>query len=101
MKRNVTEYDFIREFESSDTYRNNFSVVGLKALYEYLTQLEEDTGIEIEFDIVAICCDFTEYENFEELQAQYSNLELESLDDYNDYTTIIETDNGSIIIQNF
>ena len=101
MKRNVTEWDFIQEFASSDTYKNNFSIVGLKALYNFLTELEEDTDTEIEFDIVAICCDFTEYEDFEELKNTYSNLNLETLEDFEDYTTIIELDNGSIIIQNF
>lgn len=39
----------------------NWSRSGAFALVEHLEQLEEDTGIEIEFDAVAIRCDFSEY----------------------------------------
>lgn len=34
---------------------------GAYALVEHLEQLEEDTGTEIELDIVAIRCDYSEY----------------------------------------
>ena len=36
---------------------------GARALIEYLEQLEEDCGTELEFDAVAIRCDFAEYDN--------------------------------------
>lgn len=52
--------EFIDTFKKSDTYKNNFTYDGLEALFEYLEQLEEDTGT-IEFDIVGICCDYTEF----------------------------------------
>lgn len=38
-----------------------WSRAGAYALVEYLEQLEEDTGETIEFDIVAIRCDYSEY----------------------------------------
>lgn len=34
---------------------------GARALVEHLEQLEEDCGTEIEFDAVAIRCDYSEY----------------------------------------
>ena len=39
----------------------NWSRSGAFALVEYLEQTEEDTGTKIEFDAVAIRCDFSEY----------------------------------------
>lgn len=35
---------------------------GARALVEHLEQLEEDCGTEIEFDAVAIRCDYAEYD---------------------------------------
>jgi hypothetical protein len=40
-----------------------WSRAGALALVEYLEQLEEDCGAEIEFDAVAIRCDFSEYDS--------------------------------------
>jgi hypothetical protein len=40
-----------------------FSYEGTKALFEYFEQYEQDTGEQMEFDPVAIRCDFDEYEN--------------------------------------
>ena len=40
-----------------------WSRAGALALVEHLEQLEEDCGTEIEFDIVAIRCDYSEYDS--------------------------------------
>jgi hypothetical protein len=42
---------------------STFSRLGAYALVDYLEQMEEDTGEEIEFDSVAIRCDFSEYDS--------------------------------------
>jgi hypothetical protein len=45
----------------ADGLRNEgFSYRGLEILFEYLTEIEESDGIEMEFDPVAIRCDYTE-----------------------------------------
>ena len=41
----------------------NWSRSGARALVEHLEQLEEDCGTEIEFDAVAIRCDYSEYDS--------------------------------------
>ena len=41
----------------------NFSYEGLRALFDYLEEYEEYTGTPIELDVVALCCEFTEYED--------------------------------------
>lgn len=60
MKKTITKYEFVSAFQSSSTYQNNFSRVGLHELFEALEQWEEDLGEEIDFDIVAIACEYTE-----------------------------------------
>ena len=79
----------------SDNYKNNFSYEGLHALFEYLEDYEDDIGEEIEFDMVAICCQYSEYDNLDDFNASYGS-------DYKQYTfDMIEEKAGSIIfIQN-
>ena len=69
MKQTINEYQFKDAFQSSRP--NNFSYEGLTALYEYLEQYEEETGQEMELDVIGLCCDFTEYEDLEEFQGEY------------------------------
>ena len=59
IKQTVTESDFRDAFASIRP--DNFTYEGLGALYEYLEELSEDTGEDIELDVIAICCDYTEY----------------------------------------
>lgn len=48
---------------------DNFSYQGLRILFDYFEEFEESTGEEVEFDVIAICCDFSEdsYENIADL----------------------------------
>jgi|TARA_B100001094_G_C18011199_1_gene710193 hypothetical protein len=73
MKETVTVFRFRDAFKQSDTYKNNFSYEGLHALFEYFEQLEDDIGEEIELDVVAICCEYTEYDSLEDFNADYSS----------------------------
>lgn len=104
----VTWYDFSDWFTTSDTYKNNFSYEGLQALYDYLNELEESTDEQIEFDPIAICCDYTEFDSAKDAVAEYGAInESDSMDEdfakdwLRDKTQIIECENGHLIIQNF
>lgn len=112
MKQTITESDFVRAFLDWETYSKNFSKNGLYALYEYLTNYEEGTGEEMELDVVAICCDFSEYESAREAAKEYNGAieENKDFDDEDkeaaaiawleDNTTVIKFD-GGVIIQQF
>ena len=78
MFQHISEYDFIRAFEQ--VRPDNFSRAGLSALYEYLEQLEEDIGNPIKLDVIAICCEYSEYESLEEFQEDYGD-DYESIED--------------------
>jgi hypothetical protein len=97
MKTTVSKHDFCQAFTDYNR-EENFTWEGRQALYDYLEELESDTGTEMELDVIAICCDFSEYENLEELQKEYDD--IEDMDDLRDHTTVIEFD-GGIIIQAF
>ncbi len=100
MKKTVNFYDFEKTF--SDFGRGEqFSRAGLSALFDYLEEYEEETGQELELDVIGLCCDFTEYENLEEFKEDYKNLDIDNLDDIRDHTTVIDIDGEAFIIQAF
>lgn len=92
----VTQNDFHNAFNAIRP--DNFTYDGLNALYEYFDDYSNDMGEPFELDVIAICCDFSEYENFKEIKATYPD--IETMDDLDDNTCIIET-RSSIIIQDF
>ena len=103
MKKIINFNEFCDGF--SDSYKDNFSYKGKKALFEYLESYEESTGEEIEYDPIAFCCEYTEYENLKELQKDYPNIEtIENLQDRTQYIPIYNidgTESDSFIIQSF
>lgn len=79
---------------------NQFSNEALEALYNYYTDLEDSIGEELELDVIAICCDWTEFDS-EELVNEFlylledENLEGEDIEELlinelRDYTIILE-----------
>lgn len=88
MKQTINFYQFATQFQAIRP--NSFSREGLIALWEYLEQSEEDMGEEMEFDVIALCCDFIEYESLADYQQDYS-------DDVEDYI-IATTENNGIIV---
>jgi hypothetical protein len=59
MKTTVSKYDFERAFIDADR-KENFSYEALGLLFDYFEDYEEQTGEEIELDVISICCDYTE-----------------------------------------
>lgn len=79
MVQTINKYDFRLAFLSTDR-ADNFSLIGLDALFEYLEQLEEDTGEQIELDVIGLCCEYTEYESLEQYNRDYGT-EYESTEE--------------------
>lgn len=93
----VTKSMFIDEFASMGR-ENQFSYAGKVALFEYFEAWEQDTGTEIELDVIGICCEFTEYENIKEYNEEYGT-EYDSYSEI-DETTIIPVDETRFIAEN-
>ena len=108
MKQTVNFSTFQTAFEQLRP--NNFSYEGLTALFDWVEQQEDDTGIEQELDVISLCCDFSEL-TIEEIIRQY-NIDCDDVEDDSldqcvidflcDNTTVLPMlDNGSIIFVNF
>lgn len=81
----------------SDTYKNNFTYEGKKALFEYLEELSDDIGENIELDTVALCCEYNEYSDIEEIQGVYPD--IKDIEDLRNNTTVIEYSEDSYNVE--
>ena len=104
MYQTVSQWDFVRAFTEMNR-ESNFSEEGRIALFEFLEEVNPDS----ELDVIAICCEFSEYSNLNELKQEYSHLledeefedDDEVLDFFRDETIVLELSNGGVIIQQF
>jgi len=78
MKTTLSTSDIAHALKS-DEYAA-WSWNGARALAEYLEQLEEDTGEEMELDRCAIPCDFSEYGSLEAWASDYFRNHADAVD---------------------
>jgi len=81
MKTTVSFYDFREAFRQHDR-ESSYSPEGLRALFNYFEQYEEETGQEVELDVIAICCDYDE-NHWEDVASNYS-IDLSECEDEED-----------------
>lgn len=111
MKATITLSSFVQAFRTMNR-TENFSYDGLEALFDYFEDLEQDTGEEMELDVIAICCEYAE-STAEEIARDYridlseaegDEDEIESIvEDYlNEHTMLVaKLDNGSFVYAQF
>ena len=112
MKQTVNLHDFHAAFYRMDR-KENFSYEGLEILFNYIEELEQDTGEEIELDVIALCCDYAE-STIDELISDY-DIDISDCDpddaeaiedivrEYIGQNTVVcgETVDGSIVYAKF
>jgi hypothetical protein len=91
MIETVTRTRFINWFRQSEERKNQFSFEAQASLYDYFEELELDTGEQIEFDPIAICCEWIEYGTLEEYNKEYEP--VKNLEKIRELTTVIEIPN--------
>ena len=116
----VTQLDaagFRREFKDYGRDKQ-FSNCGLDALFENLENLADEMGEPVELDVIALCCDWSEYEDLAEARSEYGidldDIGLDAADDpdadeihaaaleyFQDQTTVIEADNGRVLLRSY
>jgi hypothetical protein len=79
---------------------DQFSYQGLCALFDYYKQYEEDIGYEIELDVIALCCEFAEFDSLDDFRDQYGE-QYDSIDDVAEQTTVIDIDGERFIAGEF
>jgi len=99
MKQTVHFEDFYQAFKSSRP--NQFSYEGLKTLYENLVRYEEDCGNEFDLDVIALCCEYSEYKNLKDFQENYNEV-YKSIEDIENSTVVFQIpDSTGFVVQNF
>lgn len=101
MRKVMSLYDFRNDM--MEVRPDNFSYLGLEALYNYFIAYEQDTDFELDFDPIAFCCEYTE----DSIANILDNYGLESLEELQHNTTVLFLsddgceDDDHIIIQNY
>lgn len=95
MKQNVTQDMFIDAFKAIRP--DNFTYEGLVALYDYLEEQCDYDNYEYELDVIAFCCEFSEYSTAHGVEECYGM----TLDEVIDNTLVLCLDNNAYIIQEF
>lgn len=118
MIKTINFDDFLDAFP--DSYKGNFTGEGKEALFDYLEEYEESTGEPITLDVIALCCDYTEYDTAWEAMENYQPDDMPTIDNsegmdlveiareneklafewLEEHTQVIEF-NGGVIIQDF
>lgn len=70
---------------------------GIRHLFEHLDSLAKGTSIAVQFDCIALCCEYSEI-SITEIERETG---CESLDDLKVSTTVIDVDEDTIIYQVF
>jgi hypothetical protein len=110
MKQVLSTHDIAHQLHNDENAGWSWS--GALALAEWLQEFEENSGVEMGLDVVAIRCEFSEHGSLEELAESHmgdkwrSELGVEDDDDdfddeirrwANNHTTLIEFDGGVIV----
>ena len=122
----IMQYQFIDMMQTARP--DDFTASGLQVLFDYLGELSEDCGTDLEFDAISVACDYTECDALEVYNRYKPSLNLDEddqaffdlhhntdqahmLDDIlkpqiieylEDNTTFVgETNNGSLVFADF
>ena len=93
----VTQQDFVDAFRRWPERAETFTYEALLALYDWYEELSDGTGEPTRLDVIAICCEWAEYDSFADVQADYED--IGSLEDLKDHATVIELGNGHLVAQ--
>ena len=101
MYTRVSKYDFMEEFRNMDRYEQ-FGYATLSALFDYFEDVEKDTGVETELDVIAVCCDYT-VSTLKEVRDEYAlDEDVDVLEYLMDNTiVVVEFDDGRVLYQSF
>jgi hypothetical protein len=114
MKTTISLNDFVNcealtislnDFVNCEALTNAFSYDGLVAMFDYIEDYEQSCGRELEFDPIALRCEFSQYTTIVEAYGNYEDdgedlTELEMIEWLQDRTRVIEFETG-VILQDF
>ena len=104
MKTTINQSDFVSAFKGNSERKDQFSYGALCALFEHYDEIEQHTSDEIELDVVAICCDWTEYNTALEAAQSYDfdkEDEDKALSYLTNQTIVLPLEGGNVVVFNF
>lgn len=108
MKQSINFSDFVDAFHAHKRY-DSFGYNGLRIIFDYLEDYEDQTGEEIELDVIAICCDYNMMD-IEDIVKEYridvtdvdeDDVEEYVLDYLNEHTMVIGQCVDGVVFQCF
>ena len=109
MKQTINNHSFRQAFKDAGR-ESQFSYDALGALFDYFEQYEQDTGEQIELDVVAICCEYSE-DSYKDIADSYGltldseDSEAEQIQQVKDFleteTVMVSEEDGLIVYQQF
>ena len=111
MKIIVTESMFVEQFKR--VRPDNFSRAALEALFAHFEEQENDHKEQFECDVIAICCEWTEYDSALEAAEAYGFKAKESEDEradmserdalefLQDNTTVLDLGTNGVVVLNY
>ena len=100
MKQTINFHDFVDAFNRKGR-SEQFSYSGLKALFEYLEDMFDG---DYELDVIALCGEWTEYCDVVDINMDYGQ-DFEDLDEakdwLEDYTTVLDAGDDTLVILQF
>ena len=110
MKQTIDFHNFYQAFIDCGR-KDQFSYEAFKILFDNFERYEEDTGVEIELDVIAICCEYSE-DTPEYIAENYSidiseceddEAIMETVEEYLEYEGVLVgvTNAGTIVYQQY
>lgn len=87
MIKTISKNEFCQAFKDMNR-ESNFSWDAREAIFDHLESLENDMDKQTEMDVIAVCCEWSEYASLEEFQADYST-DYESIEDIERETIVL------------
>jgi hypothetical protein len=109
MFQRITLNEFTAAFRAHGR-ENQFSRRALQALFEHLEQYEEDTGEQIELDVIGLCCDYQEADvdviirdyNLDASNCEDDEARREAIENFlNNRTTVVWHDGDTFLFRQF
>lgn len=108
MKQSINFSQFVDAFRAYDRY-DSFGYDGLRIIFDYLENYEDQAGEEIELDVIAICCDYNMMaieDIINEYRIDVSDVNADDVDEFvfdylNDRTMVLGQCVGGVMFQCF
>lgn len=106
MKTTVSAIDFVDAFRRMG--RNDFSPAALRALFDHIEEMERESPVEYELDVIALCCEWQEFKTALEAAVEYGfdgdedededAREEAALDWLREQTQVVDFDGGMLVM---